>query len=543
MPVTFIPLDQFMPAGSAFGEGLAEAKNVIPAFGSMYPLRAPTAGQTVTGTEGPITGAYAHLFPSGGGSTSYLGDAITLFSGTRRRLYNAATGADLSRGGLYAVVATDEPAGWRFASFGNDIWACNGFDIFQRRTNNAGAFANGPASTFVPRPRYCVVVRDFMVVADLSANGGGFTADQFTWSDANDATWYDDRTGTRATSLSGGPNGKRIRSRPGQITGLVGGEYGLLFKRNSIHGLQLVGGADVWRLDEVDRSVGCVLPGSLIVGRQFNYFFGGSGFYRQSGLSPAEKISPAWIDEMIVDTYYQTDRSIIANPVSTMADEDLTCVGFMSFRTGAIGWLYTSATHSPSQKFALIFHDPQSGSWTYADDNTHTGGFSYILGLPFNYDTAASKDLLRCVAFTWTGTDNIHEIFTGDTLAATLKTKRRAMSLTQEGAPQTVAIKGVAPFVTAPKTLGTSDPIALPALNVTIKVTLSNNQFFSPQLDADGTTISPRSETISVGANANDWGWLPYSGQGRLFDIEMTLPAALDWTRVDGVWVHWEPLG
>lgn len=545
--ITFIPFSDFAPGPSSFGEGLATAENVVPAFGSLYSFRGLAPGST-TVADGPMTGCYPHIFPAQTQTIFYVGDAITVFAGSKTALYVATTTGftNVSRGGGYA--AAFQPAGWRYESYGNDVWAANGLDIFQRRTNNGGNFADGPTSTFVPRPRFCAAVREFMVVADLSANGVGFSADQFTWSDANDAAWYDDRTGARPASLAGGSVGKTLRSRPGQITGLTGGEYGMLYKRNSSHALQFTGGGDLWRLDEVDRAVGCVLPGSLIAGRNANYFYGGDGFYRQAGLSPAEHISPPGIDAILVDAYYNGDRAVISTGGTTAVAEDLMMVGFESRRSGVVGWLYADFDDGYEFKRRLILHHPASGLWSEGLLRQQSGNLftvSTLCGLPQTFDVGISPDILRLAAFTYSA-DPLSALrkFSGENYPATLITRRRVLAFDANQRPSSVIIKGVLPMISAGRTRGLSTVVAKESTPVSVRVTASNSPWFESQADANGDVVSPRGELYANPADADGMGagWLPSNAVGPFFDITATIASGVEWTTFDGVWLWWEAI-
>lgn len=540
MPLTYIPFRDFKPGGSAFGVELSEAQNVLPLFGGLYAIPALANPGTTVATA-PMTGAFAHLYPASGGTSSYVGDDVTIFAGSKTALYDSAAWTNLSKGGGYAAAPGDEPAAWRFASFGNDIWACNGLDVFQRRTNNAGNFADGPVSTFVPRPRFCAAVREFMVLGDLSANTNGFP-DQITWSDINDATWYDDDSvAARPDSLSGGETGKRIVSRPGQITGLVGGSFGVIFKRNSIHVLQLTGGSEVWRIDDIDPAIGCALPGSLVAGRRGNYFFGGDGFYRQVGFSPAEKISPPEIDEVMVSSYNNSDRAV-GSSVDTMAEEDALIISWESRKTGLIFWV----TRTFDARQVALIYNTATGAWTEALlEDPEDNALMYIdcaVGLPQYIEASTTGDFLRCVLFTSVGPNARARTFSGSNYPARLVTKRVHFGLDAQDRPRSVRIKGTSPVFRTPRTLGSSTPLEGAAIQADVLIRASNTIYFEPQTDPYGASVSPRTEGPFDPVNeASDMdGFLPHNVVGMIFELTVTIPYAQYWTIFDGVWCWWE---
>ena len=537
MAVAFVPFGAYSPGGSSFGDQLSDVKNAIPLYGSYFPLRQKVVDTSVS--AGPMQGGYAHVFPSGIGTTSYLADAVTVFAGTAAALYDTGTNpwTDLSRVGGYGAASS--PAAWRFVSFGNDVWATNGIDPTQRRTNNAGIFADGITSTFKPAGRFLGVVREFMIEVSLS-NVGRF-ADEFAWSDANDATWFDDRTGTRPASLAGQ---KRIVSRPGQITGFVGGEFGVFFKRRSIHALQYTGGNDVWRLDEISHGVGLGLPGSLIAGEDGNYFFSGRGFYMQSGLEPPVKISPPEIDQLFTDSVHFLENGFYHQTMTRIVDEYSLMIGEEDAATGLKLWFYrtfgTSTAGTPL--VAGVAYDPQSHLWSRID-GINLANQMELVGLvarPDSYTGATTGDTIRLFGFDYVnGSTSSRFTFSGNHEEATFSTQRQVISFPDMSPTGRFRLNGIMPIFTVPAN-SAGDPAPVP--NVQISVRTANDPQFVAVVDDLGGTISPRSEAY-VETDANDWGWFPHSIEGRVWDITLIFPIDSEWRNCTGVWINGEPVG
>lgn len=542
MAVAFIPFNAFSPGGSNFGDQLTDVRNCLPLYGSYYPLRQKSAGNQVA--DSPVIGAYAHIFPTGIGTGSYVADASTIFAGTRTKLYDTGTNpwTDLSRGGGYA--AAGEPGGWRFASFGNDVWAVNALDAAQLRAANTGAFANGITSTFKPIGRFIGVVREFMIHASL-ANAGRY-ADEFCWSDANDAAWFDDRTGTRPASVAGS---KRIVSRPGQITGFVGGEFGKFYKRRSIHALQFTAGNDVWRLDEISHGVGCALPSSLIPGEDADYFFSGRGFYSQSGLDAPQKISPPDIDQLFTDGIHFGDSGFFHGTMSAMSQEDNLMVGVEDWKTGLKWWFYKagfSLFPSSTPLNAAVVYDPQSGLWSRVEETGLVNGLSFYRGVayPENATELSSSETVRMVFFDDDGSGNSRRCtFSGAHEQAVLQTERQVISFPDMSPTGRFRLNGVLPVFTTPASASWTDvPTTVTAANVSIQVRASNDPQYTAVNDADGNAVSPRTETYTL-ADANEWGWFPHSVEGRVWDITVTIPAGSEWRNFTGLWINGDPVG
>lgn len=510
-----IPFGRFAPGGSVFGTQATEAKNVLPLYGGYYPMREQTKDASVA--DIPITGAFAHVYPVGAGLATYEGDKVTVIAGTRSALYEvtAASFTNISRGAGYGVALAARPAGWRCASFGNDVWATNCYDPIQRRTNNTGAFADGVTSTRSPIARFIAPVREFMVVTDY--------ADSIYWSDINDATWFDDRTGARPASLAGS---KALRSLAGQITGFTGGEFGVIYKRRSTYALQFTGGADTFRLDELSPGIGVALPGSLIKGRLADYFFGGDGFYRRTGLSAPEKISPLDIDQLFTDAGRFPGIGFRHAAITTMAQEDDLLTGFEDGRTGLLFWFYQTSTASGTYPMtAAVVYDPATTMWTRLDGaGAADANLIRAVSLPDTSVLATTDDNLGAIAFRVESGNSVRATFSGPTLAATLRTGR----LNKEDGGR-FKIKGAMPIFTTPESdkltpTATPNPVA----NVTVTIRVSNEPYYEIQADADGTTISPRSESYAR-TDANDWAVFPVNLEGYWYDVQIDIPAGSSW--------------
>lgn len=358
MPNTFIPFDGWQPAGSQFGDGWGTVLNAYPAYSDWRPWRkfVPLAGVQTGGGGGFCAGAHVHTWNSGtGNSGSYTPDAQTLFTGNSQSLFTVdpTTGnfTDVSRAGVYG-----SQTGWRFASIGNDIWAANWTHPMQRRTNNAGNFADGVVSTFKPTPRFLGPFREHMMVANLS-DAGRFQ-DEIAVSDADDATNFDPATGV-STSLA---TSKRLVAIPGQITGLVGGQYALVFKRKGIFYLEYTGDVQVFRPDVLSPNVGTMVPASIINSRYGIFFIGPDGFYKIQGLSEPVKISPPGIDRFLLDSNFTVNAGVAFSKY-----EDFQAVGFQFAGWPLIGWALHFDWVQPPLLYGsdiAILYNPVTDQWS-----------------------------------------------------------------------------------------------------------------------------------------------------------------------------------
>lgn len=458
-----------------------------------------------------MLGSYVHLWSRGAGG-SYTPDEQTIFTGSANRLYtvNPSTGAftDLSRAAgppPYAAVGT--PAGWRFVTIGNDIFATNWLDAVQRRTNNAGNFANGFTSTFLPIPRFMAAVREHLVVANL-ANAGRFQ-DEIAWSDADNALNFDPPTGS-STSIAGS---KRLTSIPGQITGLLGGQFGLVFKAGGIFYLEYTGTAQVFRPDVLSDTVGTMYPSSIIRTQHGVFFLGPDGFYQISGLSEPVKISPPGVDEHILGTSFSAVPSSIA-----AYQEDTQAEAFSLSGLPVIGWAWRSDVVGIGST-NVVLYDPILQRWGH-------GSVSPALLGAFLRRPRATSRLDTVAGFTWDGSSSQYAGYaaSGSTyLGTTLELNFRPANFETGQMTQSI-ISGIQPVFS-----GTGASLSANNLDLTVAVDAGLHSF---QDNAATETIATRNPTT---------GWYDLQSVGRLFRVRITVNAE-EFESFHGVWIDQRPL-
>jgi hypothetical protein len=134
-----------------------------------------------------------------------------------------ATMDDVSRTAS-AYTSTDR---WSYTQFGRVIIAANGTNVLQGWTlNSSDNFADLSASA--PAAAFVTVVRDFVVAARTAAN-----ANRVLWSDINDETDWVSGT-TSQSDYQDIPDG-------GDIQGVRGGEFGLVFLERAIVRMSYIG--------------------------------------------------------------------------------------------------------------------------------------------------------------------------------------------------------------------------------------------------------------------------------------------------------------
>ncbi|MFZ5789778.1 MAG: hypothetical protein ACOY3L_03670 [Pseudomonadota bacterium] len=252
-----IPLGEWLPDRPALeNPGALEALNVIPRAGGYGPLKS--------------------LLPSGGGAgaarlqgaASFRSTDLSVknFCGAATALYkfDGTAWSDVSRtaGGAYGCPAEGM---WRFAQFGDLAIAVNGVDAPQKFV-----MASGTAFTALggspPLARHVATVRDFVVMA----RDPSFT-NRVQWSGINDAESWTPSAATQADQQDL-PDG-------GQIMGLVGGEYGLVFQEHAIRRMTYVGSPLVFQIDKIAIDKGALCEYSIAAHERRAFFVAHDGIY------------------------------------------------------------------------------------------------------------------------------------------------------------------------------------------------------------------------------------------------------------------------
>lgn len=191
--------------------------------------------------------------------------------------------------------ATPVDGGYRFTQFGSLAIAVNGIDPpqkFDLGTGTAFTALGGspPIGTFI------ATVRDFVLMGKL-----GSLPQRVQWSGFNNAetTW-----GTVAATQADFqdlPDG-------GDVTGLAGGEYGLIFQESAIRRMTYEGPPTVFRLDKIATDVGCSVPGSLASLLDRTFFLHKSGFYMVQGGQAVTPIGRGKVDRTFWGEFDETNQ-------------------------------------------------------------------------------------------------------------------------------------------------------------------------------------------------------------------------------------------
>jgi len=299
----------------------------------------------LTSNVATITTALAHGFSTGdtvtvdASNNTFDGTyAITAVPSSTTFTYALVTGNITSAAATGTVIGSGYSGTyrWQFLQFSNYAIATNGADKIQYYDINASSYF-GDLSVIAPIAKYITAVRDFVVCANI---GAGTNPARVHFSDINDPTDW----------TSGGASQSDFQELPdgGDITGIVGGEFGIVFLEKAIVRMSYVGSPLFFQFDTISRNVGCIEGGSVAQYGGIAYFLADDGFYSCNG----QQITSIGSEK--VDKYFFNNANIgDIDSISTAVDPE----------RNLVIWNYTT-TSGPR---GLLIYNFETQKWCEAD--------------------------------------------------------------------------------------------------------------------------------------------------------------------------------
>jgi len=253
---TRIQFEEWLPDQPSI-TSLRDAKNVFPTSIGYAPFaNAEDFSSNATENINSVFG-------------SKHGDEVGIFAGGSTKLFKLDA-TDLS---LDDVSKTGGYGGgtWKFTQFGKVVIGANNASKLQGWTlGTSTQFADLDANA--PVAKYVTVVRDFVFTAHLD---GGTQPQKVQWSDINSET----------TWVSGSTSQSDFQILPdsGNITGLSGGEFGIVFCERGIYRATYAGTPLIFQFDMISRGLGCIEGNSIAQYGATAFFLSDDGFYSCDG--------------------------------------------------------------------------------------------------------------------------------------------------------------------------------------------------------------------------------------------------------------------
>jgi hypothetical protein len=323
MPTQRIAFKDWLPDQPSILDTVSEANNVIPLAVGYGPFKSAVTFSGAASED--LNNCFA----------AKLDNDVFIFAGGATKLFkvdnNDLSLVDESKAGGYTGLNR-----WQFLQFGSLAIASNGSEKIQSfDVNSSTAFAD--VSSDAPIAKYITAVRDFVVAGNI---GAGTSPSKVQWSGINDAsTWT-----TTATSQSD----YQIIPDGGDITGITGGEFGIVFLEKAIVRMSYIGTPLIFQFDTISRNVGCIEGNSIAQYSGTAYFLSDDGFYATNGQTLTG------IGSEKVDRYFFNNANIAdIDSISAAVDPE----------RNLVIWNYTNVSGGRS----LLIYNFETQKWCEAD--------------------------------------------------------------------------------------------------------------------------------------------------------------------------------
>ena len=256
--------DQFLPDAPAYNNpGLTACDNVFAENAAYTPIKAPISlGFSVVGS---VRGAWR---------VDLAETDSLLIVGTDSDLYILRGGA-LYPSGLGLALTSEET--WSFDQLGRSVYAtCTTGGLYRLENVLAdNVFAVCPGSP--PRAATLDTVGDFLFLGNMMDIDGTMQPYRVRWSAFNNPTadWVTD-IGRQSGYID-------MPARYGEVTGIFGNRFDLIFQKHGISRVWYAGGATVFAKEVIEDERGCPAPNSMVRVGGYIYFLASDGFCRTDG--------------------------------------------------------------------------------------------------------------------------------------------------------------------------------------------------------------------------------------------------------------------
>ena len=328
MATTTLNFGEWMPDQPGIAGALTDAKNVVSQAVGYGPL--PTAATFSAAASENLTTLVAGKTPT---------NATKLFAAGSTKIYDVSgVGAltDVSKSGGYTPNASADR--FRFTQFGNVIIGTNNSDPMQAYTlGTSTSFADLAAGA--PICKFLTVVRDFVVTA-FTTESSNLYPTRVRWSGINDETAWGSSQVTQADfqDIADG----------GQVVGIRGGEFGLVFMEKGISRMSYIGTPFIFQFDNISRGKGCIAAGSIAQTQGITFFLSDDGFYMCDG----QQVQPIGSEK--VDRWFFSNADESAFDTMSAAVDPVRKLIIWNFKTSFA-------------RRQLIIYNFKTQKWTYGD--------------------------------------------------------------------------------------------------------------------------------------------------------------------------------
>lgn len=464
-----IPFGEWLPDQSDLqNPGATVATNVIPAARGYRPFAGLT--ELSAAATDRLRGIYATKSSDG---------TVLTFAGDQGKLYKLDN-SDFSLDSVASGFTMTSDMNWDFVRFGDEVIA-GGSDADTLQGFTIGTDSTFSAISGAPAARHLAVVRDFVVTANVTYSSNTYRS-RVRWSQINDAASW---------TLGSAQADFQDIADAGDITGLVGGEFGVVLMEKAIARMQYVGSPLIFTFEKVETGHGCNYPNSVAsLGPTQVFYLADDGFFMFDGQRSipigSEKVDRFFFDDLAIGSVDRISCAIDPeNQVVMWGYPSLSGVGnpdrVLIYNYAVQRWSVADLEHevlasSLTPAFSVETLDTLSSSLdgltTSLDSRFYAGGF---------FQLSAGKD------------KKIHTV-TGAPLDAVLETTEFEPATMRQS-----LIRGVTPYVTSRSTTPT----------MTVQVGSRSRQIDSP--------------SFSTAVSLNDDNNCPARSSGRYHRVRVNV--------------------
>lgn len=457
------------------------------------------------------------------------GDRSRVFVGTEEKIYEASESgwSDRTRvSGPYGLGGdpTAPSKGWDFTTWGDSMIATNYTDVPQiMNLATDSEFRDiidlvANPNAVIPKGRFCAVVSEMLNLYDIkpdSPNTQGIGAPYTSWwSEQGNPFVYQI---FNITNLSTYQN---LTNTDGQIMSAVGGETGVVFKRNSIYRQSFLGYPRVFGFDILSMQEGTAYPKSPIPYKNNVYFWGNGMIGVVENYTSIRRISTRILEKFIFDTEFE-EYAVRQRVSSDERINDQVCVGAYDSHSGLIWWAY-SLKSDPDvyHKSAILICNPREERFALLTgenigNEAESLGLNYVVGRKNSKgsDLSYAKGVygFKSLNYFESGNRLTMERFTsGETYPCRMLTKTHSADQFPGVEPgRNMTINYVRPIFR-----GSPDSV-VPAIEITLQAGET------PWMQGNNEP----SQTVTL-SSANRDGWIPTRPlSGGFFDFTIEIPS------------------
>jgi hypothetical protein len=375
MATTRINFGEWLPDQPSIVQAVSDAVNCYPVANGYAPI------PNIEPYPNDETQASETLLTCFGGK---YGGQNTLFAASSSKIFKFDTTnnsyVDVSKSGGYAALS------WDITQFGAVVIAADGNSKLQAYDlGSSMAFAD--LSADAPIAKFVTVVRDFVVAANVAGDES-----KVYWSDINNELVWTPSSSVQADA--------QVLPDGGDITGIAGGEYGLIFLEKAIYRMTYAGSPFFFQFDAISRSLGCIANGSIAQLSGITYFLADDGFYACNGqtVTPigAEKVD-RWFFENVSISKVTNEMSATVDPVRSL-----------------IIWVVPTAAGNK-----LLIYSQKLNRWSYSTIDVKS--ISYVV------TSSASLEALDKLSIT-PGTNTLAGTYTRTTTTVTVTANNHGLN-------------------------------------------------------------------------------------------------------------------